>query len=311
MIIFLYGPDTFRSSRKLKEIIDYYKKIHKSGLNLIFFSQDNLDFKKFKEALSSFSIFKEKKLIILKDIFSSPPFKEEFLKEKEKILQSKEIIVIYEKKEISAKDSLFLFLKKNSRAQEFKFLTPPKLKAWLKKEFEKYQTPISPSALSLFSQFVGNDLWRADNEIKKLVNFKKGRKIEEKDIYLLVRPEMETDIFKTIDFIASKNKKLALKLLHRHLEKGEHPLYLLSMIIFQFRNLLEIRDLLEKGTPYWLLFRKSNLNNYVIKKSYQLAKKFSLSELKRIYRKIFEIDFNIKTGKLESETALDLLIGEI
>jgi len=122
---------------------------------------------------------------------------------------------------------------------------------------------------------------------------------------------METDIFKTIDFIASKNKKLALKLLHRHLEKGEHPLYLLSMIIFQFRNLLEIRDLLEKGTPYWLLFRKSNLNNYIIKKSYQLAKKFSLSELKRIYRKIFEIDFNIKTGKLESETALDLLIGEI
>ena len=286
-------------------------KKSKSGLNLIFFSQENLDFKKFKEALGSFSMFKEKKLIILKDIFSSPSFKEEFLKEKEKILQSKEIIVIYEKKEISPKDSLFLFLKKNSRSQEFNLLTPSKLKVWFKKEFEKYHASISPSALSLFSQFVGNDLWRADNEIKKLVNFKKGKKIEEKDVYLLVRPEMEADIFKTIDFIASKNKKLALKLLHHHLEKGERPLYLLSMIIFQFRNLLEIRDLLEKGTPYWLLFQRSNLNNYVIKKSYQLAKKFSLSELKRIYRKIFEIDFSIKTGKLEPETALDLLIGEI
>jgi len=54
-----------------------------------------------------------------------------------------------------------------------------------------------------------------------------------------------------------------------------------------------------------------NLHPFVIKKSLWQARKFSLEELKRIYRKIFQIDLNIKTGRLDPQIALDLLITEI
>ena len=37
MIIFLYGPDSFRSKEKLNEIVLGYKKVHKSGLNFVYF----------------------------------------------------------------------------------------------------------------------------------------------------------------------------------------------------------------------------------------------------------------------------------
>lgn len=36
MIYFIYGQDSYRAKRKLEEIISGYKKIHKSGLNLIY-----------------------------------------------------------------------------------------------------------------------------------------------------------------------------------------------------------------------------------------------------------------------------------
>ena len=36
-----------------------------------------------------------------------------------------------------------------------------------------------------------------------------------------------------------------------------------------------------------------------------------MPELKKIYQKIFQIDLDIKTGKIEAETALDLLLAEI
>ncbi len=320
MIIFLCGQDTYRSKQKLNEIAEHYQKIHKSGLSLICFEKEDLNFQDFKNVLDSSSIFKEKKLIILKEIFSNPTFKEEFLKEKESLAKTGDIILIYEKKTIQAKDSLFRFLKKNSELQEFEFLEGEQLKDWIKKEFLKYKTRIEPQALEKLIEFVGNDLWQMANEIKKLVSYKSGQKIKKEEVELLVRPKIETDIFKTVDAIASKNKKRALELLRAHLRKGDHPLYLLSMINFQFRNLLMVRShqLRAKEISPRLSYRANMLiserlgiHPYIVIKTIQQARKFNLEELKRIYQKIFQLDLDIKRGKINSEVALDLLIAEI
>jgi len=49
----------------------------------------------------------------------------------------------------------------------------------------------------------------------------------------------------------------------------------------------------------------------VVRKSYELCQRFTLSEIKKIYQRIFLADFNIKTGKIEPQTALDVLISGI
>lgn len=300
MIIFLYGPDTYRSRQKLNEIIEHYKKIHRSGLNLRYFEGENLNFQDFKNEIETSSMFREKKLVVLKDIFVNQDFQQEFLKRGEKFVNSENVILIYEKKEINKNSSLFQFLKENSKSQEFDPLEGQKLKNWVKKEFGKYQAQIGPEALDELINFVGNDLWQMSNEIKKIVSYKGGQKVEVADIELLVRPKIETDIFKTIDAIAEKKKNRALALLHQHLEKGDAPLYLLAMINFQLRNLLIVKS----GA-------RLNMHPYLIKKTIQQARAFSLAELKKIYQKTFEVDYQIKTGKIGSETALDLLIAGI
>jgi len=149
------------------------------------------------------------------------------------------------------------------------------------------------------------------NEIKKLASFKNNKTVRTEDIKLLVRSKIETDIFKTIDAIADKNKKQALNLLHKHLEKGDSPLYLLSMINYQFRNLLAVKDLIEKQIPYNIILKRSGLHPFVVKKSYYQSQKFTFQELKKIYQKIFKKDLDIKTGRIQPEIALDLLIAEI
>jgi len=311
MIIFLYGQDTFLSHQKLKEIIDHYKKIHKSGLNLRYFEGENLNFQDFKNEVETVSMFREKKLVVLKDIFVNKDFQEEFLKQGEKFVNSENVILIHEKKEIDKRNSFFKFLKKNSKSQELGLLEGQKLKNWVKKELGKYQEVAEPEALDELINFVGSNLWQMENEIKKLTNYKNGQKIQKEDIELLVRPKIETDIFKTIDAISEKKKSQALMLLHQHLEKGDAPLYLLAMINFQFRNLLTIKELIEKNTPYYKIISKSKLHPFIVKKSYQQAQRFTLQQLKKIYQKIFQVDYQIKTGKIEPEVALDILITEV
>ncbi|MCX6759024.1 MAG: hypothetical protein NT012_00415 [Candidatus Nealsonbacteria bacterium] len=373
MILFLYGQDTYRARQKLKEIIEQYenpasgenldfagiKKIHKSGLNLIYLDGENLKFEDFRDIIQQTSMFDEKKLLILSNIFTNQDFKEKFLKNYKDFLKLKpstrvnlgaglvpyrnevsgtgDIILFYEENEISTKDRFFDFLKTKAKTQNFQPLGGEKLKSWIRQELFKLKTEIDSEAIDKLINFVGNDLWQMSNEIKKLVNYKKGpvsakassgtraaakgkeedlysspkEKINVKDIELLVKPKIETAIFKTIDAIAQKNKKQTLLLIHQHLEKGDNPLYLLSMINFQFRNLLMIKDLIERHRPYYSILKMTHLHPFVVKKSCQQANKFTLQELKKIYQKIFQADLSIKTGKTTPETALDLLLTEI
>lgn len=307
MIIFLYGEDTYRMREKLKEIIERYKKIHKSGLNLKYFD----DFTSFKDGIRQTSMFNDKKLAVVTNVFASPDFRKKFFQDKKEFLNSEDTILVYEEKDFNKNNSLFRFLKKDAKSQEFKFLVGQKLRDWIKREFNKYEAKIDSEVLGKLIEYIGNDLWQMSNEVKKLASFRNDKVVKLEDIDLLVRSKIETDIFKTIDAIADKNKKQALNLLHKHLEKGDSPLYLLSMINYQFRNLLIVKDFIEKYKPYNVILKKSGLHPFVVRKTYYQSQKFTFQELKDIYQQIFKKDLDIKTGRIQPEIALDLLIAEI
>ena len=321
MIYFICGEDSYRSKRKLEEIVLGYKEKHKSGLNLIYVDAGINDFKDFYSNLQINSMFAEKKLIILKDVFNNTKFQEGFLENIKELENSKDIIIVYEDNKPDQRTKIFKGLQKNAKCQEFDLLTPINLKKWILSEFsaqggpasswENNKVKINEEAINLLINFVGSNLWRMSNEINKLSNYKRGSVVNKEDVDLLVKPNIESDIFKTIDALASKNKKLALFLLHKHLDNGDFPLYLLSMMAYQFKNLLIIKELSAQGGPASGWQKKSGLHPFVVQKSSYLCNQFSMLELKKIYWKIFQVDADIKIGKIEAEMAIDLLLSEI
>lgn len=320
MIYFLYGEDSYRSKKKLKEIIAEYKKVHKSGLNLTYIDVKESDYADFSQNLKTASMFAEKKLLVLKNFFgkskkedgeSLSVFQEKFLETISQLKEANDIIIVYEDTLPDQRTKAFKSLQKHAKCQEFEFLQPAQLRKWVAGELEKLGVKIDSRALDLLVASAGNDLWRMSNEISKLANYKKSGVIEKKDVEALVKPNIENDIFKTIDALAAQNKKEALNLMQKHLEAGDNSLYLLSMIAYQFKNLLIIKELLDAKNPYPLVAAKSGLHPFVVKKTLYLCGRFSMEQLKNIYQKIFQIDADIKTGKIEAEAALELLIAEI
>ena len=204
---------------------------------------------------------------------------------------------------IKKTNKLFKILQKTAVVQEFQPLEGVKLRRWIQKEFENYKAKVSPDAIEKLALDVGNDLWRLSNEIQKLTSFNKKTGI--KELELLVTPNLEAEIFATIEAVASRNKHRASALLQRHLKKGDSPAYLLSMIIYQFRTILEVKDRAERKAGF------SGIHPFVVKKTLALANRFTLPELKQIYHKLFEVDIAIKTGKADAETALNLLVASL
>ncbi len=311
MIYFIYGEDSYRSKRKLDEIVLSYKEKHKSGLNLIYIDVGPKDFKDFYGNLQINSMFAEKKLVIIRGAFLNIKFQEDFLESISELEETKDIIVVYESGAPDQRIKFFKSLKKIAKCQEFTKLNPVNLKKWAIVEFNNQKAKIKPGAVDVLISSVGNDLWRMSNEINKLSNYKHGGIIDVEDVKLLVKPGIESDIFKTIEALASKNKRTALSLLQKHIDGGDDPLYLLSMIAYQFKTLLIIKQLQEEKLPYSIIAKKSGLHPFVVQKNNYLSHQFSMLELKKIYQEIFQADLDIKTGKIGSDTAMDLLLSKI
>ena len=68
---------------------------------------------------------------------------------------------------------------------------------------------------------------------------------------------------------------------------------------------------MEKNKPYAAILKETKLNPFVVKKGYWLAQRFSIQEIKKIYQKLFLVDLDIKTGKLNPEIALQNLIIDL
>lgn len=311
MIIFLFGKDSYRSNQKLKEIISRYQKIHKSGLNFLKFQAGDFDLLRFQDQAQSVSMFAEKKLVACYNLLQelNQGLQEKLLAflKSAKLKDRPEVILVFYESDLPDKTlRLFQFLKrKPNHWQKFDELAGAALESWIKDEASRQGAKIDFMAVKKLAANVGSDLWRMHNEISKLTTYSGSNKtVWSADIDLLVETKFEPNIFKTIDALAGKNKKTALRLLYQHLQSGEDPLYLLSMFIYQWRNLLQIKDLLTRRLPYYVLAKKTKLHPFVIRKTYQLARRFSLEQLKENYQYWQQLDYQVKTGQIDAKEAL-------
>lgn len=291
MIILIYGKDTYRSRERLNEIRASYNLKNKSGMNERFLDGKNLSFEEFRNEVLGLSFFNEKKLIIVQNVFLNRYLREEIAKS---VFETENIIIFHEEGKVLKKDILYKFLiKVKAKIEEYNLLERRDLEAWVKKEVLKNKGTITQEAVGLLCDYIQSDLWRQKNEIQKLIAYNSN--IDEKSVKLLVNINVELDIFKTVNAIARNDKANAIKLIRKHLEKGEAVFPMLALIARQFKLML-VYKVDGKAGFYGLS---------------SLAQKFSIEDLKRIYAKILEIDSKIKTGKIDEKMAIETLILEI
>ena len=312
MLFLLYGEDSYRSKQKLAQIIEFYKQKNREGLSLFIFDyEQGVDFNSIEIATKQVSMFVEKKLIVISGLFSSGKNEDQAkIIKLLKTIKGNDIFFIFYDLKILSTNKLFKFLKQreNVQIQEFKLLKGIDIHNWVNKEFLSFGMRIERDALALFLEYTGNDLWKIQNEINKLANYCRDRqRVVIDDIKLLIHSKQDINIFQTIEAIANKDETRALKLIHNHIQKGDNELYILTMIAYQFKILLTIRDLIDKSKKYEEIGKELKMHPFVLKKNYKQAMLFKMAELKNIYNKILETDLKIKQG-LNPQLGIELLL---
>lgn len=321
MLLFLFGADTYRSREKLNDIIGKYAAdIKKGAVELKKFDTADLDFFELKDTVETTSLFCSKKIIVIRGACSA----EENLKGKLEgylpVLEKSKDLIIFIDEKTDGRDKFFKDLKKAAKSQEFDILEPLEVKKWIDEKIKnlslkmKIAIAIKPDAKEALVNFVGADLWQLSAELEKLILYKINGGAEEKivielaDLEILVKAQLRPYIFKTLDAVAAKNKKEALRLLHEHLSGRENEFYILTMFVWQMRNLIRIKDLLDRGLASSAIAQKTKISPFVVGKNLLFLKKVALADLKSIYYYLLELEVAMKTGKIDSSLALDMFI---
>jgi DNA polymerase-3 subunit delta len=149
------------------------------------------------------------------------------------------------------------------------------------------------------------------HEILKLLTYVGfERPVELDDVQTLTPAGSEAKIFDLVDLIGQRRGPQAMRELHKLLETAE-PLYVLSMIVRQYRLLLQAKELLGERASEADISRALGLHPFPTGKVCAQARNFSLDGLERIYRRLLDHDVGIKTGQIEAAAALDTLVAAL
>lgn len=315
MIIIIHGEDTFRSGKKLKELVNQYKA-QKSGANFLALEgggEEKEDFARLEEFLKSESMFEEEKLLVLKN-FLARQKKESFTLVEQYADNSKVVVLLYEGGKRKENQ-----LPPGSQVLYFPLLRGRKLGEWLLQEAKEMKGDVdlelaqylirnitpdlidqTPRTKKIESEIKDEDKTRLlYNELKKLLAF--NVKPTKDDADKIVNKISEENIFELIDLLISEKKEKSLRMLREKTEAGEDPLKIFNLVSRQIRNLIMVKEMTVGG-------RKLPLHPYVIKKSAAQAERFSSENLKNAYKFILDLEIKIKTGLISPVMALESFV---
>lgn len=324
MIIYLHGPDTYRSRQRLKFYKEGFKKKYDpSGLNVVHLDGEKLTMEEFRKSVSQVGFLAKKRFIVVEDLIyknKSKKVQEEIIEYLDNEWPDDNVLFFLEgggervtKKKKTKQDTTKPLLSRlaKEKSEEFPLLSGEQLNKWVKDEVKNQSGKIDSPAILELASLVGPDLWNMASEIEKLINYKNKKVITASDVRAMVKARFDDNIFHLTDALAARDAKLSFKLLHDQIASGSHELYILTMLTRQFRILLQVREILDQESNYYTIASRLHLHPFVAQKAIRGARKFTLEELKNIYQQLLEIDVKIKSTPDSPRLLFDLLVIKV
>ena len=324
-IYLLYGREHY--------LIDNAIKLFKESLNesMIDFNLDILDGKEIMldqllSSIETLPFMDERKIVIVKDFeLLMKGKKKNFSDKEEKIfaehlenIPDTTVLVFAVYGDIDKKKSMVNKINKNGIVYNCEKISDMDLFKWTRKRFDENQITIENAQVMYFIESTGykdknNEFTLSDieNEIKKISSFAgKDTKVTNEIIDRLSQKKIENDIFKLIDYIGEKNSQNAIKILNDMINEGESVLGIFAMINRQFKIVLQVKALLNKGMNNKDIADKLKMSLFVVNKSIKISKNFTESMIIDMLNYILESDYKIKNGLMRDTLAIEMLVSQ-
>ncbi len=221
-----------------------------------------------------------------------------------------ETILIFVENEIDKRGRLYKAVTACGHAAELKRPDERMLTNWVLGKIKKEGKQIRQDAFSLFREKTGNDMENIEQELEKLLSYTMDREeITRKDVGTVCSGRTEDKVFDMVRAIAMREQKQALDLYYDLLALKKKPMQILSLIARQFNQMLEAADLSSQGYGSEKIASQMGLkSSYIVKRILQQAAHFPEGQLMQAVRDCVEAEEAVKTGKMQDQLAVEILI---
>ena len=178
---------------------------------------------------------------------------------------------------------------------------------------EKTGCTIKPYNAAKIVSMCGTDMNFLRNEMQKLTAYANGSEITEEIIKLLIVKNTEIRIFALSDCIMSGNFGGAYSQLAQLFEQNEKPEIILSTLGSVYIDMYRMRVASESGKTISDVSAdfKYGKREFVLKKAYANAKRYSTTALRKALDVIIQTDIKLKRTRSEPKILLETLIAKL
>lgn len=311
----IYGIEDYIINEAIKKIITDNNIIDD---NIIKYNLDEVNVSLALEEASTVSMFDSKKLVICEgctfltgenkkeinhDIDSltkyiNNPFTDVFL------------VFVVRKEKLDDRKKIVKELKKNSTVIEAQKKENYNLNNYIIDYVNKNGYNMSKNACIKLIERAGSNLSNLISECDKIFLYKDDEKnITEEDIENLVFKNIEDNIFELTNAVMNKDKKKIINIYKDLILMGEEEIKLIVMLANQFRMILQVKLMVKNG------YKERDMATIIKEHPYRvklaMQSNFKINELENYLIKLEELDYSIKSGKLDKSFGFEMFLLNI
>lgn len=223
----------------IDKVVDYaeHKILNESeaGFNLTVFYGRDADWAAVVNACRRYPMFAERQVVLLKEAQQMKDI-DKLESYVDNTLLSTVLVVSYKDKKVDGRTNFAKVLKKKGEILTTKKLYDNQLPEWAKDMIKGKGYDITPQALRLLVDHIGNDLNRLENEVDKVwLNLGSTKLIDEVAIEKYVGISKEFNVFELQDAIARKDFAKAIRIIqYFSLNPKAAPIHMILPALYNF-----------------------------------------------------------------------------
>lgn len=241
MIIYLYGPDSYRRGKRLREIVAQYRRKYRDADFLDVDLEENPEnWERARDFLAQPSLFVRSKLCLIREaggVSETNGFSKSEVREWAALLQThlqgERVFALISDSSLPLKAFQFL-LKKPARAQEFGTLTGRELEVFVLREVVARGLAFSPEAKRLFLEYASSfsdASWVAVREIEKISLAEFRQPVSLQDLQKVISWARYDESYRIVTSLILTNEGSdKLRFLEELKLRGDEPRYTLNLL---------------------------------------------------------------------------------
>ncbi len=224
-----------------------------------------------------------------------------------------ENIILFQSHAVDRRKKLFKLLSAKGLTADCSPFKREGLSRWIKERVAGMGKTIERAALEQLLLSADSNLWHLSQELDKYAAYlnEDQKEITTEVVELLYAGDSQGNVFKLADALSEGQLLRALNLLHLLFSRREKPLQIFFMLVRHFRLLLNAFSARREKTSTDAFARSFKLHPFAAQKLYRQAARYDRETLEDILIALQKIDHQIKTGRLEPHSALEITLGQI